>query len=62
MGKQKEWTVNIWTRNKEDTDYVNIKTLSEEERKELGKRAYARLVQGLGYEPVIPKRTEKVVS
>lgn len=37
---------------------VNIDTLTEEERKEVGEWAYRKLLEGLGYAPVeTPKST-----
>ena len=37
----------------EEGNPVNIDTLTEEERIEIGKWAYRNLLKGLGYEPVM---------
>lgn len=49
--KKKEATYRFFIRDKEGNP-VNIDTLTEEERREVGVWAYRKLVEGLGYEPV----------
>lgn len=47
----KKPTYRFFVQDKEGNP-VNIDTLSEEERKEVGVWAYKTLLKGLGYEPV----------
>lgn len=51
---KKEPTFRFFIKDK-DGNSVNIDTLPEEERKEVGIWAYQNLVKGLGYEPVKEK-------
>lgn len=50
MAKKKP-TYRFFIKDK-DGNPVNIDTLTEEERKEVGVWAYQTLLKGLGYEPV----------
>ncbi len=50
MAKKKP-TYNFFVQDR-DGNAININTLSEEERKEVGVWAYQTLLKGLGYEPV----------
>lgn len=50
MAKKKP-TYNFFIQDR-DGNSININTLSEEERKEVGVWAYQTLLKGLGYEPV----------
>lgn len=43
----------------EEGNSVNIDTLTEEERKEVGVWAYQNLLKGLGYEPVNHNGTQE---
>lgn len=49
--EKKEPTFRFFIKDKEGNP-VNIDTLTEEERKEVGVWAYQNLLKGLGYEPV----------
>lgn len=51
---KKEFTYNFYIKDKEGNS-ININTLSEDERKEVGIWAYQTLLKGLGYEPVKEK-------
>lgn len=48
---KKEATFRYFVKDKEG-NYINVDTLPEEKRKELGREAYRRLVEGLGFVPV----------
>lgn len=51
MRKLKEATYRFFIKDQEGNP-VNIDTLTEEERKEVGIWAYQKMVRALGYEPV----------
>lgn len=57
MAKKKEPTFRFFVKDKEGNP-VNIDTLSEEERKEVGRWAYRKLLEGLGYAPVTEIKEE----
>ncbi|MGN0141527.1 MAG: hypothetical protein ACI4AD_04815 [Roseburia sp.] len=57
---KKQPTFNFFIKDKAGNP-VNIKTLSEEDQREVGVWAYQTLVKGLGYEPVATHHKEEKV-
>ena len=55
MGKQATYRFHVESENGKT---INIDTLTEEERKDIGIRAYRNFVTGLGYEATGEKESE----